>query len=71
MHPVALEPGIVGAGSNAFSAAEIPDGGVTSEPFEHDADLLFSSELAAGNAFDIPDKALRFFSPGFGLPELL
>ena len=55
-----LEPGIVGAGANAFPAAEIPDGRVTPEAFENDANLLLGGELATGYALDIPDELLGF-----------
>ena len=54
--------------SPAFSTAEISNRCIAPESFQHDADLLFRSELAAGNALDIPDKLLGFFRPGFSLP---
>jgi len=38
---------------------------VKSEPFQDDAGLLPGSELAAGDAFDIPYELLRFFGPIF------
>ena len=56
---------MIGAGADAFPAAKIPDGRIAPETFQYDADLLFGGELAAGKTFDVPDKSLRFFSPGF------
>jgi hypothetical protein len=41
------------------------------EPPESDADLLFSGELAVGNALDVSDKSLGLLAPGFSLPELV
>ena len=67
MHPVALQPGVTGTGTNVFSAAEGSDGGVPPEALPHDGDLLFSGKLAAGNVFDIPDESLRLFGPGLSL----
>ncbi len=62
-------PSIVRAGTNTFPAAEVPDGRVTPEALQHDADLLLGSELAAGYTFDIPDELLGLCGPGFCLPE--
>jgi len=56
---------------NAFPVAEIPDGCVSAKTFQNNADLLFGSELAAGEAFNILDELLGFFTPGFRLPEVI
>ena len=68
LQPLALQPGVVGAGANAFPTAEVSNGGITPQTFEDDADLLFRGELASGDPFDIPDESLCLFAPGFSLP---
>ena len=68
LHEV-LEPGVIGAGANAFPAAEVPDGGVAAKAFENNADLLLGGELATGDAFDVPDKLLCFLGSGFSLSD--
>ncbi len=55
-------------GMNTFPAAEIPDRGIATKSFEDDPNLLFWGELAAGNAFDVPDESLCLFGPGLSLP---
>jgi len=55
----------------AFPAAEVSNGCIPTKAFQDNADLLFSSEPAAGETFDIPDELLGLFSPGFGLPEVV
>ena len=44
------------------------DGCITPESLENDADLLFSGELVASDALDIPDKAFGLFGSCFSLP---
>ena len=48
--------------------AEVPDGRVTAEALEDNADLLLGGELTAGYAFDITNELLGFCGPGFSLP---
>ena len=71
-HSILSKPAyaVKGAGTNAFSTTEISNGSIAPEAFENDADLL-SSELAASDAFDIPDESLRLFGPGLSLPGLV
>ncbi len=46
-------------------------GGITSKAFKNNTDLLFSSELAAGETLDILDELPGLFSSGFSLPGLV
>ncbi len=65
-----LQPDVVGARLDAFTATEVPDGSIRSEPFQDDADSLFGAELAAGKALDLVDELSVLFASGFSLPEL-
>jgi len=64
-----LEPGVVSAGADALPAANVSNGRIAAETFQHDADLFLSGELSASDALDINNKLLCFFASGFSLPE--
>ena len=64
-----FEPGIVGAWLDTFTTAEITNRYVPPKPFQYDADLLFGSELAAGDTLDVPYKLLCFLRPGLTFLE--
>jgi hypothetical protein len=66
-----FQPGIVGARLDPFAVTEVPNGSVTPKTFQHNADLLFGCELAAGDTLDIADKLLCLLSPGFSLPDIV
>jgi len=57
-------PGIVGAGLDAFPAAQVIDRYLAPETLQHDADLLFRGVLTPGGDPDLSDEATGFVSPG-------
>ncbi len=62
-----LQPSIVDAGVDALSAAAVLGGDVAPKALENNTELLFSGELALGNALDVPDESLCLFALGFSL----
>ena len=70
LHEV-FQPGIVSAGMNAFPVAEISDRGIPAKAFQYNANLFFGGELAAGEAFNILDELLGFFTSGFSQPDVV
>lgn len=46
-------------------------GSIWADSFENNAYLLFSTEFAPGNAFDVPDKSFYLFCSVFSLPGLV
>jgi hypothetical protein len=70
LHEV-FQLGIVGTGAYTFPVTKVSDGCVGPKFLENDADLLFSGELAVGNALDSSDKSLGLLASGFSLPKLV
>jgi hypothetical protein len=64
-----LQPSIIGTRMDTFPMTEVPNGCIPTEPFQYNADLLFSGVFTAGNTLDISDELFCFFCPGFSLPE--
>ncbi len=56
---------------NAFPLAEIWDRGVPAKAFQYNVNLFFGGELALGEAFNISDELLGFFTSGFRLTEVI
>jgi len=66
-----LQPGIVSAWLNAFPTAQVSNGCIPPKALQHDANLFFSGELAAGHMFDTLDELPGLFTSGFSLPEVV
>src|SRR5580700_773194 len=52
-----FRPAIVHRRGNALAATEFGEALIAAQPFQYDADLLFSRKVSTGRAPNVPDRA--------------